>query len=467
LVDSLKNQTEQDYELIVVDDFFVRELPDGYRVDRKIDIVEYLNKNGIKLSHYVHSKPKCFPDLAFNQCNQINTGLLLSQGDIIIIYDDYTWIPPDHLSKFLAHREKFEQNYCITPINRMWKDNRQRLEKVIIEPTKEGYKTAGYYTIYPEFHVGHPKDNNCVFDVWHKPEFFEVGGTAFPRSLLEEINGFPECYDCYPSGLWSYFTKKAGDRAKYFVDHNIVCEMIDHRGWKPEYLWHCAKMEPHNKSTDFIDRENCFNLKEAVYLPPRGDENYDEFYGKYYEISLERIKGTTAYRKIQNYAGKPIDYKDKIVLDVGADYGSTASFFLEKGAKQVIAIESEDNDFKRLEKYARSETIIPLNISIDNSQQFENLLRTYKPNIVKMDCEGCERALFDVPKDAGRIPELYVMELHPHRVPELWQKLRAYFKNCGFSIISILYWARTYEMETFERTDIPIIVAARDWKWQI
>src|SRR4030042_374590 len=35
------------------------------------------------------------------------------------------------------------------------------------------------------------------------------------------------------------------------------------------------------------------------------------------------------------------DFKGKSVLDLGADYGSTAWFFIEKGAKLVVAVEGD------------------------------------------------------------------------------------------------------------------------------
>jgi len=246
LADSLKNQTMQDYELIVLDD---------YKPDRTKVIRDYLEEQNVNVAHVVPSKEKCFPWLPFNQNNQINTGILLSKGDIIIIYDDYTWVPPDHLEKFLHHKDKLKENYCITPINRMLLDHRNR-------------NNDGLISIYDTQQIGSPLMNNCTFDFWHKPERFEVGGTAFPRGLLEEINGFPEYYDLYPSGLWRGIYKKMEGKAKYFVDHNIITEMINHRGWEPKELWHCSGKKAEYNSTaqaeHSIERENCFKLSKKV-----------------------------------------------------------------------------------------------------------------------------------------------------------------------------------------------------------
>ena len=48
-----------------------------------------------------------------------------------------------------------------------------------------------------------------------------------------------------------------------------------------------------------------------------------------------------------------LDVEGKVVLDVGADYGSTADFFLQRGAARVIAVEGDPRSFRRLEALAK------------------------------------------------------------------------------------------------------------------
>ena len=57
LVDGLKNQTHQDYELIIVDDF---------KEDRMQLIDDYMVENGIETRFIGRSKPKCFPKTTIN-----------------------------------------------------------------------------------------------------------------------------------------------------------------------------------------------------------------------------------------------------------------------------------------------------------------------------------------------------------------------------------------------------------------
>lgn len=502
LADTLKNQTIQDYELIVVDD---------YKIDRKKTVKDYLEDNKVNIAHVVPSKKKCFPELAYNQNNQINTGLLLSQGDIIIIYDDYSWMPPDYLKKFLNHKDKFKQNYCIVSIARMWKNNRPR-------------NNEGLISVWDPMMVGSPEKNvDCLFDFWFVPELYEVDGTAYPIGLLEEMNGFPECYDAYGSGLWKAFFNRAGDKAKYFVDKNIVAETINHRGWEPDWLWHCTKIPPKG-STVFVERENCFNLKERIssdvlgiaqnlaigeatdkleekIVPPHtprvnsktisfespGDEDYEELYGKYYEICdsvyngsdkdiitsfmesvvylLETGKRVTLKimrgRKYRKYVsdGTPIDYGGKTILDIGADYGSTASFFLSKGAKSVVAVEPDMERFRKLQEYAdETEMLTAINMKIVGANQMEDLLVRFKPDVVKLDCEGCEQVLADVKEEIARIPSMYVIEMHSEKIQD---SLERFFKKTRFTVLSVLEWADTNDLGMFERTKLGIMVAKK------
>jgi len=48
----------------------------------------------------------------------------------------------------------------------------------------------------------------------------------------------------------------------------------------------------------------------------------------------------------------------KTVLDVGADYGSTADFFLEQGALRVVAVEADPKLFRRLAALAAEDARI-------------------------------------------------------------------------------------------------------------
>ncbi len=109
------------------------------------------------------------------------------------------------------------------------------------------------------------------------------------------------------------------------------------------------------------------------------------------------------------------DYKGKTVLDIGADYGSSACWFLVKGAKQVIAVEKNESHFIKLKEYADAlgqDMIIPVKMTVNKKQNYETLLSTYKPEVAKLDCEGCEQHLLKVDDKTFSIPDQYIIEAH-------------------------------------------------------
>ncbi len=126
------------------------------------------------------------------------------------------------------------------------------------------------------------------------------------------------------------------------------------------------------------------------------------------------------------------DLKDKVVLDVGANRGFFTKLAVDSGAKRVIAIEPEKNNVRVLRRNAptavclsgaligwREETI-PLTISKRASHTkscsvvrstgggsiilghveafcFSDILKMYKPNAIKLNCQGAEWAYFQTP----------------------------------------------------------------------
>jgi hypothetical protein len=78
-----------------------------------------------------------------------------------------------------------------------------------------------------------------------------------------------------------------------------------------------------------------------------------------------------------------LDFKDKIVIDIGADYGITPRYFLSKGASRVICYEANPVLHRRLLLEMGNDNRIEINGSWNG---------VYLPHgdILKMDCEMCE-----------------------------------------------------------------------------
>jgi len=233
LADGLKDQTHTDYELICIDEV----------TERHDIVVKYLEGKDIPISHVSPSKPKCFPELPFNLINAYNTGVLLSTGDVVILLNDYTWLPPDSLERIAnrvdelgdmtaisnaAYYFSCEKGECVDHPISVW-------EKHWVGcPPKDGWG---------ELWVGNP---------------FELFYAAFPYTLLLETNGFSECYDYHMGNQIVPVVNKVREvNGKLYNDVENIAYHAGHREWGGS-LWHQAKKPGQGV---LIQRENCFNLK--------------------------------------------------------------------------------------------------------------------------------------------------------------------------------------------------------------
>lgn len=128
-----------------------------------------------------------------------------------------------------------------------------------------------------------------------------------------------------------------------------------------------------------------------------------------------------------------LDYTNKLILDIGADYGTTASWFLnEQGAQRVICIEGADGHYENLVKNTLDDNqTVARQYFLTNGSDFENLINEYKPDIVKVDIEGWERMLVDVNPEILRIPDAYILETH---TADIYCDLQALFEENGFEV---------------------------------
>jgi len=139
---------------------------------------------------------------------------------------------------------------------------------------------------------------------------------------------------------------------------------------------------------------------------------------------------------------------DRVILDVGADYGSTADFFLSQGAAQVIAVEGDERTFRRLKALAeRREGLKAVHMRISSVVDWEELLTKYPAQVVKVDCEGPEGYLLEVDNRLFRRPLCWAVELHTPQqarrwgnafpwkgMEAVWTGLREKFLDCGFQV---------------------------------
>jgi hypothetical protein len=128
-------------------------------------------------------------------------------------------------------------------------------------------------------------------------------------------------------------------------------------------------------------------------------------------------------------------FKDKVVLDLGADYGSTAYYFLRKGANKVIAVEGDLELVAKMKLNFKNDDdrVIAIHEFIDSSSKIENLISSYHPDLVKVDIEGYEKLLTNI--DVTKVKE-WLIEAHSK---ELYLMLVKFYLKHGFSIRSFPY----------------------------
>jgi len=166
-----------------------------------------------------------------------------------------------------------------------------------------------------------------------------------------------------------------------------------------------------------------------------------------------------------------IDYQDKTVLDLGADVGSTADYFLQKGALVVFAVEADVVRFAQLKTNIRAilkdpqfETVKPTYATVDNAELLAGYFFLMRPDVVKYDLDApggkyFERLLLELPENCLRLVPEYLVEIHTRPMA---RKLFDYFKIYGFKLVKDNLWAYpNTSVAYFKRIDVdPLEVAA-------
>jgi predicted RNA methylase len=120
---------------------------------------------------------------------------------------------------------------------------------------------------------------------------------------------------------------------------------------------------------------------------------------------------------------KYLSFKNKNILDIGADYGSTVSYFIKLGASKVVAIEGNPKLASDLKKnYEGNNNVVCIEKFIRKSEDVDRLLETYRPDVVKCDIEGWETCLL---KAKISLVNEWLIEVHdPIVLRQLLKKFR-------------------------------------------
>lgn len=167
------------------------------------------------------------------------------------------------------------------------------------------------------------------------------------------------------------------------------------------------KVRAYLKYPDRAMKKFCWMLLGRV--PPLGNENYDWHW---------------------NY----LSFKQKTILDLGADYGSTADYFLRNGGRKVVAVEGNENYAKKFSRLlGNDKRITYIHKWISSGKDIDLLISRFSPDIVKVDIEGEEKFLLDV--NVGEVNE-WLIETHTE---QLYQTVRKFFVQNGFKVFTVEY----------------------------
>ena len=244
LVNSLKQQTYDNYDLIVVDDMPGRNLTD------------YIEDNGIPLAFYGPSKPKCYPDTCFNQVNAINTGILQADGDITVLIEDYAWLRPKTLERWCQVFDEVGPDTLVTGVGRY----------LDYKPPQ----SIGEITVWDKPFTEEDLAK-CTFKGMWTPEVFEFFYSGVSVPAWEHINGMDERLDywnTWPAQIFPTICMDAG--LKFYRDDFNVIDLIDHRMWSfGDKLWwwvnytQKGQQKYHPEEIPWTTyAQNCFNVHE-------------------------------------------------------------------------------------------------------------------------------------------------------------------------------------------------------------
>jgi len=158
---------------------------------------------------------------------------------------------------------------------------------------------------------------------------------------------------------------------------------------------------------------------------------------KYFRVLILREILPLYYSENYDECWGYVSYKDKIVLDLGADYGSTAYYFLKKKAKKVIAVEGDTKLASKLrDNYETDSRVTCVEKWIKNSKDIEELIKLYPSDLVKVDIEGAEIHITKVSPKVLLLVREWLVEAH---TKEICEKLVKLFLELKFRVFAINY----------------------------
>ena len=143
----------------------------------------------------------------------------------------------------------------------------------------------------------------------------------------------------------------------------------------------------------------------------------------------------------------------KAIIDIGADNGDTASFFLKHGARFVYCIEGNPEHYANLLNNSKSfDYAISTHLKMINNPMDMAECLDYPAEIVKIDIEGAEINLLPLSAEVILQHDVYMIEFHWHKLEtEIKQKFRELGFSCEDKLYDKIGYAIAYNVSHFTR----------------
>jgi len=143
------------------------------------------------------------------------------------------------------------------------------------------------------------------------------------------------------------------------------------------------------------------------------------------------------YRENYDECWGNTSYLGKTILDLGADYGSTAYYFLKKGAKKIVAVEGDTSlALKLARNYGKDPKVTCVQKWISNARDIEELIESYPSDMVKVDIEGAEKHIANISLETLLSVKEWLIEVHTKQV---YDELSKKFLDSGFKVFVFNY----------------------------
>jgi glycosyltransferase involved in cell wall biosynthesis len=221
---NMKRQTEQDFELVIVDALWQ---------EREDEVKAYINDPRLV---YVRQNPK--PEGAHTGlAHADNQGFRACSGELIVCLQDYIWIPPQGLEKYWYHHQRLEGKALIGGVGHQYG---KPDASAIVDPQGKITVFGQPFTKRPEvitYADPHMRSDQGSFYECYPPDW-ELNWCCIPRAVIYELGGMDEQYDFEG---FAYDNANIAMRAdmlgyKTYLDQTNECMGFDHDGWWPNPL---------------------------------------------------------------------------------------------------------------------------------------------------------------------------------------------------------------------------------------